>query len=282
VRPISRRALLSGGTALGLTTLTTVGLGSAPAAAALAPRTQPSNPAAHLVRNYQPSQPTGWPGTPGQTFSTTIGGHTSAKDFTFSGKLHRISLLPFGQPGDSPDPVYEDVPTDPTINFKQTVADAFGDYYSFHYVGGFPGRNELNVQSYSVFVREPTATDPATGFGGGLYVVYDPDLRRGDPAIHDNLQWIQVVRRIDGSFIDNIWRANPWYVYGGLTSIYGNEAFTFHDVPQAGALGNFTLNDQFLAEVFLVRDTGIKDAAGKEVIDIFGGVKWGWQVQEVQ
>jgi hypothetical protein len=262
---ISRRSLLSGGTALGLTAFTTP-----------APRTRPSNPAAHLVPNYQPSQPTGWPGTPGQTFGTTIGGHISAKDFTFGGKPHRISLLPPGQP------VYEDVPTDSDINFKQTLADAFGDYYSFHYAGGFPGRNEFNVQSYSVFVREPTEMDPATGFGAGLYVVYDPDLRRGDPAIHETLQWIQVVRQLDTSVVDNMWRANPYYLYGGRTSIYGNKTFNFHDVPQGGAQGNFTLDEQFLAETFLAQDTGIKDAAGKAIITIFGGIKWGWQVQEVR
>ncbi|PZG01990.1 hypothetical protein C1I99_04710 [Micromonospora deserti] len=275
--PISRRALLRGGAALGVTTLTSVGLGSATAAAA--PSALPAT--THLVKNYQPSQPTGWPATPGQTFSTTIGGHTSARKFTFNGKPYRISLLSFDQAGNDPDPIYEDVPTDPDLAFKQTLADAFGAHYSFHYVGGFPGRNEFNVQSYSVFVREPTETDPTTGFGGGLYVAYDPDLRRGDPGIHETLQWIQVVRRFGATHVDNIWRANPWYLYGGLVSVHGTELFNFHDVPQAAALGDVPLDDQFLAETFLAQDTGIIDAAGKGVVKIFGGFKWGWQVHGV-
>jgi hypothetical protein len=54
------------------------------------------------------SQPTGWPGTPGVTFSETIGGHKVAEDFTFNGKPHRIN----------------------------------------------------DVQSYSLFADEPTATSP--------------------------------------------------------------------------------------------------------------------------
>jgi hypothetical protein len=77
------------------------------------------NPATNLGPNYQPSQPHGWPAAgPDQEVGTTIGGHTPAKDFTYNGRSYRIGLLPFGQPGDSPDPVYENVPTDPTINFK--------------------------------------------------------------------------------------------------------------------------------------------------------------------
>jgi hypothetical protein len=37
-----------------------------------------------------------------------------------------------------------------------------------------------------------------------------------------------------------------------------------------------------MAESFLVLDTGRKDRAGKGIIDILGGVKWGYQVQPVQ
>lgn len=36
-----------------------------------------------------------------------------------------------------------------------------------------------------------------------------------------------------------------------------------------------------LAETFLARDTKTKDAAGKDVIEISGGIKYGWQLQEV-
>ena len=35
-------------------------------------------------------------------------------------------------------------------------------------------------------------------------------------------------------------------------------------------------------ETFLVHGTGRKDRTGKGIIDIHGGVKWGWQVQPAQ
>jgi hypothetical protein len=284
--PVSRRSLLRGGTVLGLSTLTAAGLGSAPAVAGSGSPTGAADPAAHLVRDYQPSQPTGAPATLGQSFAMTIGGHIPTKDFTFNGKPHRVSLLEFGQSGGSPEPVYENIPADPTINFRQTLAGAFGAYYTFRYLGGFPGRHEFRVQSYGVFAAESTEALPETRFGGGLYVVYDPDLRRGDPGIHDNLQWIQVVRAIDPiapseSIVDNIFRANPYYAYTGLNSIYGTEVFNFHDIPQIGIMGNGTLASQFMAETFLVQDTAAKDAAGKDVINVLGGFKWGWRVQEL-
>ena len=37
----------------------------------------------------------------------------------------------------------------------------------------------------------------------------------------------------------------------------------------------------FRAEVFLAQDTGIKNAAGKDIINIFGGVEWGWQIHSL-
>jgi hypothetical protein len=82
--------------------------------------------------------------------------------------------------------------------------------------------------------------------------------------------------------VDNIFRANPYYPYTGLNSIYGTEVFNFHDIPQIGVMGNATLASQFMAETFLVRDTGVKDEAGKDVINVFGGIKWGWRVRELQ
>jgi hypothetical protein len=56
----------------------------------------------------------------------------------------------------------------------------------------------------------------------------------------------------------------------------------FHDIPQTSIAGGGAVDDQFMAEVFLVQDTGTRDAAGKGVIKVFGGVKWGWQAQEVR
>jgi len=37
----------------------------------------------------------------------------------------------------------------------------------------------------------------------------------------------------------------------------------------------------FRAGVFLAQDTGINDAAGKAIVNIFGGVKWDWQMRSL-
>ena len=265
---VSRRTLLRGGAAIGVVTALG-GTRIAHAAPGRIPR---------LLLDYRPSRPTGWPGMPGQDLGATIGGHTTATEFSFNGKPHRISLLPLG-PGNSADPLYEDVPADPDLNFRHILAGAFGAHYSFRYVG-LRGRQRFRVQSYSVFANEATPTSPGTGYGGDLYVVYDSP----DPTAHDDLQWIQVVNWSGGGrppepVLDNIWRANPFFIYGGLTSIHGAAVVNFHDVPQAVVAGDLTLDDRFVSESFLVEDTGKKDARGKAVVNVLGGIKWGWRVQ---
>jgi hypothetical protein len=74
--------------------------------------------------------------------------------------------------------------------------------------------------------------------------------------------------------VDNELRANPFYVSGGLTSINGNQVVTFDDTPQKGvdSKGNTVLSDRFMSEVFLVQDTGTRDAAGKDIVNVFGGI----------
>jgi hypothetical protein len=229
-----------------------------------------------LILDYQPSQITGWGGS-------TLGGHVADYDFTHQDTAYRVSLMPFGQPGDFPDPVYEDVPADPAINFRQTLDQAWGAFYSFRYLGG---RGAFSVQSYNVYARVPT---PSTvGFGGELYLVYQPGRGR-HPAIDDELQFIQVVCTNSGgagsalaSAVDNNLRANPFYMDpgGGVISVNGNVRVRFYDRPAHGIAGKGTTSLapwSFMAEAFLAQDTGVKDAAGKDIVNIFGGVKWGWQ-----
>lgn len=277
---LSRRSLLAGGAVVSLSALAIVRAGSASGEAVL-----PGSRSAHLTLGYRPSQPTGWSWTPGASFSKTIGGHQVAEDFTYNGRRHRISLLP--GPQGTFDPVYEDTPVDPALDFQGTLAAGFGAHYAFQYLGGFPGRGEFDVQSYSVFADEPSGASPGMAFGGGPYVVYRPDLRRGDPAADDSLQWIQVVRQIGpggppDSVVDNIGRANPYYVYGGLTSVNGAKVFNFHDVPQGNVQADVKLDVTFLAEVFLAQETGTMNAAGKAVVKVFGGLRHGWQVRELE
>lgn len=302
-RRLSRRALLQGAGALGLSAAGSVWLGTARALAATATdRLRTAQPrlasADHLVVDYRPSQPTGWGGV-------TIGGHVASVPFTVQGNPYEISLLAFGQPGSAPDPVYEPEPSDPTIDFTRTLQKAWGAYYSFRYRGGFRGRSKLIAQSYNVQAREPTPTQPAaasahptstppigTGagvsYGGDLFIRYDPDPASSDPPVNDDLQWIQVLHAQGRSFVDGPGRANPYYFGAGLTSVYGEPVCSFYDRPGTGVgsgvagKGPITIDDQEMFETFLVHDTGRSDWLGKGIIDVYGGVKWGWQVRPAQ
>src|ERR1017187_511584 len=251
----SRRSLLRGGTFLSLSAVTAVAC--APQAAVPPPGGQVGTYtgeqalAGRLILDYQLSESTGWASDIGD--SPTIGGHISSRNFTFQGKKYRVSLLSFGQPGDSPDPVYEDVPADATIKFRQTLTSAWGCTV----IGAIA----------------------AEAWGGDLYVVCDPGPRVGHPRINSNLQFIQVVN-YGTSFVDNDGRANPFYGDGGgLTSINGNQSVSFYDHPRLATKAKGTVSALFMAEVFLAQHTGIKNAAGKGIVNIFGGVKWGLQVQ---
>ena len=240
-----------------------------------------TNQAAHVVLDYRPSQWTGW------EWGKTIGGHRASREFKLAGRRYQIGLLAFGQPASSPNPVYEPVPGDATIAFKRTLERKFGAYYSFRYRGGLTGGNEFRVQCYSVF-----ATPEQMSFGAQLYVVYEPNLQAGDPPAEAQLKWIQVAHWTGagapspGSYVDNTACPNPFFISGGLTSIHGTPVFNFDNPvtaqPSQGRGGNRGLSARYLAEAFLARDTLTKDKAGKEVIEIYAGVKYGWQLQEVK
>jgi hypothetical protein len=238
-----------------------------------------SNQATHLVLDYRPSEPTGW------EFGNTIGGHHSATEFKLDAKRYRIALLAFGQPGNSPSPVYESEPSDPTTAFRRTLERKFGAHYSFRYRGGLTGQNEFRVQCYSVFAKPQQMN-----FGAQLYVVYQPEVHAGDPRAEAQLKWIQVTRwsgtgsPSPASYVDDTSCPNPFFISGGLISILGTRVFNFDNPitarPSQGQ-GNRVLSARYLAETFLARDTLTKDAAGKDVIEIYGGIKYGWRLQEV-
>jgi hypothetical protein len=118
-------------------------------------------------------------------------------------------------------------------------------------------------------------------YGNDLYLVYHP-ARRSHLFIGSDLQFIQVLWSHGPSVVDST-TANPFYGWGsGLTSIYGSQSLSFYDNPGGshGASGHLPPS-VFRAEVFLAQDTGIKNAAGEDIINIFGGVKWGWQVHSL-
>jgi hypothetical protein len=252
----TRRTVLRGG--LVLATSAVVAGGPAPALGAPSP----------LALRYRSAQATGWPASPGaRTFSETIGGHRVFQEFTFDGKPYRICLR-------GPDPRWLRAPADSEIAFGATLAEAFGSHYTFRY-RGFRGREQLVVESYSVFVEPPANPGAPLAFGADLYLTYRHGP--GGPPTDDRLRWIQVVQRdVEGMpthrEVDNLWRANPYYFYGGATSVDGRDVVNFYDVPQSMVQGAVSPVQRFTAEVFLVRDAG-------RVVDVLGGVGWGWQVR---
>jgi hypothetical protein len=242
-----------------------------------------------MVLNYQASQPTGW----GQM---TLGDHTTPLTFndgTGNGRTYQISTLPFGQVAAKPDPVYENQPTKATINFTTTFNAAFGASYVLVNQGGFAGQNEFNVQSYSVFANNGGQV------GEDIYIFYSPD--KGDPPINANLHWIQVIwnnwsstppdKNTTGvveNIVDNGGAAVPYYDSplgkgaAGITTINGAQVFNFYDKPgrpssELAAYG-FATPIQWMAEDFLVVDTGMKNGDNKEILNVFGGIEYGWQV----
>lgn len=251
-----------------------------------------------VALNYQPSQPTGCPPQSLGLFESvgkSVGGNTASQEFLRGTDRYRISLL-------HQDPVFEGIPEDPTIEYQRKLEEAFGTYYTFNYVGGFYGKDEFNVRSYTTFVREPTERSPLI-YGADIFVVYTPDLTKGDPGIERHLKWIQVVhsktvatpggQTPERPPVDNRGSAHPFWGCEAVTSIYGNPVVTFTDTPQEAAMtpppggpsgGNTPLPDAsvvFMAEVFLAEDTLKKDTNGKEIINIFGGFKWGYRVEKL-
>jgi hypothetical protein len=298
---ISRRALLEGAGALGLSAASGLWLGPVRALAAPGTRAHSAaqpQPSGHLIANYLPSQPTGWPPEQGHIrngVGVTIGGHVASLPFTLGGAAYEVSLLGSGQPGATADPIYEPEPSDPTIDFKATLQKAWSAYYTFNYTGGFSGASAISVQSYSVEVTEPTADRPNLGYGCDVFCVYEPDPASGDPPITADLRWIEVSNSGGRSSTEFRQRACPYYFPGGLTSVYGKPACSFYGAP-AGGIGvkpphpgtspdtgaGPALSQQTLLETFLANDTGRKDHSGRGIIDIYGGIKWGWQIQAAQ
>ena len=235
-----------------------------------------------LVANYRPGQPHGWPsGEPEQPVGVTLGGHTPVRDFTHHGRTYRIALSAFGQPTAAPDPAYLTAPEDPTVDFARTLAGTSGGAYAVDYAGGLSGRGGFQVQSYAVTVTPPTDTAPLL-YGADLYVVYDGDEDPGRA-----LRFIQVANApaMTGgtdSFVDNGRRANPFTVTGGPTSVNGRRVVNFYQAALTAPMDDETdLSATFVAEVFLVRDTGGRDAAGREMITLLGGIRYGWTIRAV-
>lgn len=236
-----------------------------------------------LVVHYQPSQATGWPAP----YSLTVGGHQSCVQVFYDHDTYRISLLPFGPAGGSPNPVYEAVPKDPNVAFKNTLAQDFGRIYTYRYLGGLPSGAEFVVESYGVRLYREVK---GLVWGSDLYAIYEPG--KTGPAINSDLQFIQVYSTrypAGGGAGSRVDAPGPTPYYGegaGLTSIDGHQIVNFYD-PGPGVLFPVSphggVGPQVVRlETFLARDTGRRNAAGRKVVDIYGGIKWGFAFETVK
>ena len=184
-------------------------------------------------------------------------------------------------------PVYEAVPGDATVKFKHTLAKKWGPYYTFRYQGGLDRGCTFTVESYGAFHgKPPNPRQPGVTVGADLYAVYHPASSPSRPTVSSDPQFIQVVYfQIGTGHGDNLVntdRANPFYGEGGgLTSINGNQSVSFSDFVRQGFDEEDSPPIFFIAETFLSQDTRTKDASGKDIVNIFGGIKWGWQMQAV-
>jgi hypothetical protein len=71
----------------------------------------------------------------------------------------------------------------------------------------------------------------------------------------------------------------PFYgVGGGLTSIDGNQIVNFYDEIRLSTGPAAAPRATFRAETFLVQDAGKKNAVGKDIVNIYGGIEWGLEI----
>lgn len=263
--------------AAGLALIFSAGLLLAPAGSARAQ---------HMTLDYKASQATGYQsnGNP----INTIGNNTSPLTFndgTKDGRTYKIGIIPFDKTNPK-SPVYEDKPTNATINYMNVLNKTFGADYSFNYGTSFDKTNEFSVQSYSVFASS------GGSIGEDMYIVYNPTGKDPTNVPAGSLHWVQVIQdnwNITGKAGDteNIVDSaanSPFYdsdSAAGSTTINGKSVFNFYDRPTRNSPGlasyNFAKPIQWMAEDFLVYDTG-KKSGGKEVINVYGGIEYGWQV----
>lgn len=275
-------------TVLAASTVLCLGVGTSVAfAASDATRTHtPKKTASEaLVTDYQPSQPTGWE----PPYTPALGGHVPSRTLTYHRTSYRMALLGFGSSEKLPNPMYEPAPSDPQVAFTRTLTDEWGRYYTFEYHPGLPSGATFTVESYGVRIGRHAITSGAHAtvsgltYGGDIYFVYHPGSSLPQPAINSDLQFIQVLYNSVGTgsstFVDSM-RHNPFYGEGGgLTSIDGNQTVNFDDFIHQTTGARSVPRTEYRAETFLTQDTGTKNTAGKDIVNVYGGIKWGFELE---
>jgi hypothetical protein len=170
---------------------------------------------------------------------------------------------------------------DSAVNFQSVLSLSFPNW-TFNYMtngndlalGGSPS---LTARTYSTFTND--------GVGAELYLGYTPGA--SDPK-GAGVHWIQVVSNnwsiafdfsgVATNFVDTKIANSPFYDNGNT----GYDATTnyFDDIPKRPRIGLTNYNGTpitWLGEAFLVQDLGTNGLGG-DTVNIYDGVKWGWQI----
>jgi hypothetical protein len=170
------------------------------------------------------------------------------------------------------------------FNNKDSLGHTFGNTYSLVAVPFSAPNNELTIKSYSTFAVT------GGGVGADMYVSYT-QVGGNDPAAA-SVQWLQVVADnwsitqapqgpgnpealVDVTAASNV----PFYDQSydaNIGSTYLFDRPTRDTTQLANYNGAFPLT--WTADTFAVVDTHTNDANGKDIIDVYGGFQWGWQV----
>ncbi len=149
------------------------------------------------------------------------------------------------------------------------------------------------MQSYSVFVTEPTTKRPQLTYGMDVFLATSRARTQATPRLPPTSGGSRSTTQAEGRPPSSAQRACPYYFPGGFTSVYGEPACSFYG-GSAGGIGitpggkgpttdtGPAFSAMVMAESFLVEDTGRQNRQGKGIINIYGGVKWGYHVQAVQ
>jgi hypothetical protein len=171
-----------------------------------------------------------------------------------------------------------------TFNTKDDFGHNFGTTYSLAQAA-FTDKNELTVKSYSTYAStggrvgadmyvsyaKTGAKDPAAKTVQWLQVITDnwsivPG--KGQPGVKETL--VDVTKMSASPFYNDSYDANQ----KGLTYLFDAPGRSSKDL--ATYKGGFPLT--WSAQTFAVVDTLTNDRNGKDILDVYGGFSWGWQV----
>jgi hypothetical protein len=225
--------------------------------------------------------------------NAVIGGHQPFKVFG-DGTTSRLYVDQLYPVNPTPEIILNRVGTTllQTLTGVDSRGSNFGTNFSYIDNNQFAGATnngtpELSVRSYSTF-----ATSGA-GVGADFYITYTPQVGTNDPRT--GLHWLQIINTNwyydptvkksfpgrQAEYVDvTPGSAAPFYDAGNPPGDAGTNYLFDRPTRNSRLLATYTgaLPLTWQADLFLVQDTGMKDANNKEIIKIWDGVEYGFQI----